>query len=117
MSRVFGRSDQQPALDVAEDRQGARDRDGRAVGERLLPAGDPVEDELADVRVLADDDEDGRRAGAVRLPRLVRLLVVAIEAPQGALELLRELGLALDRRPSRGPSSGGRRGSRIHRSR
>ncbi len=38
----------EPALDVAEDRQRARDRDGRAVGQGLLPARDPVEDRLAD---------------------------------------------------------------------
>src|SRR5450759_5197183 len=74
--------------DVAEDRQLTRDEDAPATGERLLPAGKPVEDELADGRVLADDDEHRRRADPCRLPCLERAEIVAIEAAQGTLEHL-----------------------------
>ena len=52
-----------PSLDVAEQLEVAR-RDERtdvAARQWSLPAGDPVVDELADVGVVADDDEDRRR--------------------------------------------------------
>jgi hypothetical protein len=57
---------------------------------RLVP-GDVVEDRLADFRVVADDDEHGRRA-AVGARLLVRLPfgelpgVVAVQAPERAFE-------------------------------
>ena len=75
--------------------------DGRAVRQRLLPAGDVVEDQLGDVGVVADDDEDrrGDALGAglgVLLPQAVILLVVAVEAVQRALQLDGQLGLAAD---------------------
>ena len=48
-------------LDVAEERQVAGGDRRHAVGQGDLPPGDPVVDQLADVGVVADDDEDRRR--------------------------------------------------------
>jgi hypothetical protein len=52
------------AFDVAENGQVARRNVGVPIRVRLvgLVAGDVIEDELADVTVVADDDEDRRRS-------------------------------------------------------
>ena len=68
---------------------------------RSHPA-DVVEDQLRDVRVVADDDEDGRSlvAGPFRfalLPLAIAGFIVAVEAMESPLQLDRELGLAFDR--------------------
>ena len=59
--RVFGRSIQAPSSTLLKIRRLPRAR-RRGVVLAGPPAGDPVEHDLADVRVLADDDEDRRRA-------------------------------------------------------
>ena len=80
MSSVFGRSIQRCPCPtrlrstLREQRQVAGHDDGLRRRHGPLAAGDPVEHELADVRVLADDDEDRRRAGTGGLPGLVRAL-------------------------------------------
>ena len=76
---------------VAEDRQVAGATTG-AVGCCLrLEARDPVEDQLADARVVANDDEYRRSpagvpAGGVLFPFAIALLVMQVEASQCALE-------------------------------
>jgi hypothetical protein len=98
-----GAVDPATALHVGEERELSGHEDRLAVGRRLLlPAGDEVEDQLGDVGVVADDDEHRRRHAGLRHPglppALERLLVVAVEAVQGALELCRRPWLALDGR-------------------
>ena len=68
----------------------------RRHGDVLLPAPDPVVDELADRGVGADHDEHRRRAHAGAAPTPVGPLVVAVEGEQGALELLGDDRLAVD---------------------
>ena len=65
----------------------------------LLPARDPVEDQLRDAGVAAHHDEHGRREAAALAglvggarPGLVVFLVVAVEADERRLELLGQLG-------------------------
>jgi hypothetical protein len=67
----------------------------------LLPARDPVEDQLRDAGVAAHHDEHGRGEAAALAglvggarPGLVVLLVVAVEADERRLELLGQLGHA-----------------------
>ena len=63
--------------------------EGRALaflGVAALEAGDPLEDELGDRGVLADDDEDRRHADAGALPALELALVVAVERVQRGLQ-------------------------------
>ena len=84
---------------IVEQADSARRDPGRAVRVAVggLAAGDVVVDELADGRVVADDDEDRRRA-AVRLTLLVGVpglelrAVVGVEALECPLQLLRQHG-------------------------
>ena len=48
-------------------------------------AGDPLEDELGDGGVLADDDETRRNLDALVFPELEGLLVMAVESLQCCL--------------------------------
>ncbi len=89
-------------LHIGEQRERAADEDRQTVG-RLLPtpAGNEVEDELGDVGVVADNDEHRWRVAGLRhtslFPALECALVVAIETPQGPLELGWEHGRPLER--------------------
>jgi hypothetical protein len=81
---VVGRALHPVVDDVAEQLQLAGHEPRAAVGQRALPAGDVVEHELGDVRVVADDDEH-RRGDAPRpslfraAPQIVVLPVVLVE--------------------------------------
>ena len=101
---VFGPVAELAALDVAENGQLAGHGHRAAVGKRLLPAGDVIEDQLRDVGVVADDDEDRRREAVepVAVSRVlashaaVVLLVVGVQALERAFQLDGELRLAVD---------------------
>ena len=95
------------------------------VGQWDLPPRDPVVDQLADVGVVADDDEDRRRevrgigavAGGERLiahllPEGVGLLVVAVQTVERALQLVPAAWAARHRSRPRScdPSWAARRG-------
>ncbi len=82
-----------PVHNVAEDLEVAAHRWSGVVLARP-PARDPIEHDFADVRVLADDDEDGWRALAGGLPGLEALLVVAVETDQGRFQRLVQDGFA-----------------------
>ena len=96
---VFGPREPSAVFNVAEEAEFPRHQNGGAIGQRLLPAGDVVEDQLGNVGVVADDDEHWRRLAAqarfgVVFPKLEVLLVVVVQALQRAFEFGRQLRFA-----------------------
>jgi hypothetical protein len=91
MQRVGARQRGAGRVEIAEQGQAPVHEHRRAVGLLLMKAGDEIEHELRDRRVLTDDDEAGRHVDAGVCPERERLLVVAVERIERRLQARRQL--------------------------